>query len=103
MPQVELDYIGRVETIDEDWKQLIHLANARNGMPKIEFAALSVKRVESVVNETQKESLWSRLMTPAVVSLAHETYAQDIVSFGYGWLNATHYLAVDSERLAPSP
>ena len=30
-------------------------------------------------------------MTPEVASLAHETYAHDIVSFGYGWLDLSSY------------
>jgi len=84
MPQLELDFVGRVETIDKDWQELISLANARSNVPKIEFAPLPVKRRELVVNETQKRALWTRIMTPQVISLAHETYAQDIVSFGYG-------------------
>jgi hypothetical protein len=56
MPQLEPDFVGRVETIDKDWQELISLANARSNVPKIEFAPLPVKRRELVVNETQKRA-----------------------------------------------
>ena len=61
MPQLEPDFVGRVETIDKDWQELISLANARSNVPKIEFAPLPVKRRELVVNETQKRALWTRI------------------------------------------
>jgi hypothetical protein len=37
---------------------------------------------------------------PQVIARAHETYAQDIVSLGYGWLNGS-YSAVEEELRAP--
>ena len=54
-----------------------------------------------VVNETGKRALWSRIMTAEVVSLAHETYAQDIVIVGYGWVSGSSNFPVEDERLAP--
>ena len=47
MPQIKLDYIGQWETIDQDWKELIHLANSRDAVPTIEFAPLSYREAGS--------------------------------------------------------
>ena len=54
----------------------------------------------SILTEAEKIVIWKKVMTKKVISLAHETYAQDIVSLGYGWLNGS-CMPSDSERLAP--
>ena len=102
LPQIQMDFIGRLENVDDDWKRLINLANNRTGVPKIDYRPLMVVRREQKVNESEKLGLWTRIMTPEVISLAHETYAQDVVSLGYGWLDGSSYCPIEAEILAPT-
>ena len=99
-PQIQLDYIGRLETMNEDWKELLNLANQREGVPRIDYMPLEIVRREAQANEAEKRALWTRVMTQQVISLAHEAYAQDVVSLGYGWLNGS-YVPLEDEMLAP--
>ena len=39
-------------------------------------------------------------MRPDVIALAHEAFAQDVVSLGYGWLTGS-YEADEHDLLAP--
>ena len=100
-PQMHLDFIGRLESIEQDWQTLVQLANSREDVPAIKVASLAEVRHEEKMGESDKTALWRRLMTPQVISLAHETYAQDIVSLGYGWLDGSSYLANERELEPP--
>jgi len=100
-PQIQLDFIGRLETIGEDFKELLDLANQRVGVPTITYRPLEIVRQEHFFTEAEKRALWYGVMTPRVISRAHDAYAHDIVSLGYGWLNGS-YRPVDAERLAPN-
>ena len=70
------------------------------------LALLGVRVYQKVQNSTKKIAWVSvpsliLLVSVQVISLAHETYAQDLVSLGYGWLDASSASARLAERLAP--
>ena len=107
-PQVRMDFIGRVESLEDDCRALIDFANrrpqvAQGAIPAIQDSTHEIPwlRKEHRVNESEKRVLWERLMSPQLISLAHETYAQDIVALGYGWLSGVTYAANESERRPP--
>ena len=103
-----MDFIGRVESLEDDCRALIDFANrrpqvAQGAIPAIHDSTHEIPwlRKEHRVNESEKRVLWERLMSPQIISLAHETYAQDIVALGYGWLSGATYAATESERRPP--
>ena len=70
-PQLPLAFIGRVETLDADWRALIAVTNRRPGVAKIAYAAVGeVRRTGSETRgartESEKRFLWQAVMTPEV-------------------------------------
>lgn len=59
-----------------------------------------VRHWDTLPDEEAKWNMWNATMTNEILCLAHEVYAQDIVSFGYGILEGS-YFATDAERRAP--
>ena len=109
-PQIPLHFIGRVEHIDRDWQLLFAAVNRRNrrrGLARVRDVAPleQVRRTGSAArgahNDSEKRALWQSVMRPDVIALAHEAFAQDVVSLGYGWLTGS-YESDEHDLLAPA-
>jgi hypothetical protein len=105
--QLQLDFVGRLEELNEDWASFVELANDSRharGAAEIVGAARGpieeVRHWDTLPDEEAKWNMWNATMTNEILCLAHEVYAQDIVSFGYGILEGS-YFAIDAERRAP--
>ena len=53
-PQIRLNFIGRLESMERDWQTLLELANSREDVPRIEFPPPAVVRHEELMREHDK-------------------------------------------------
>ena len=52
--QIPINYIGRLETVEDDWEELIEIANSREGVAQMDFAPLVVVRRHERANGPEK-------------------------------------------------
>lgn len=80
---VPLDFIGRIETIEQDFPELIRRIEKRNGQP-IPNARAVIEEALHVTNAggELKESIM-QLRDPKMDELVALAYAQDLLCFGY--------------------
>jgi hypothetical protein len=53
-PQIPINYIGRLETIEDDWEELFEIANSREGVAQMDFVPLAVVRRHERANGPEK-------------------------------------------------
>lgn len=78
--QMPLDFIGRVEHLENDFLQLLHNIEKHSG--KILPTNASTLSHENTRNAAQRSAI-EAAATPAIKKLATLTYAQDYVCLGY--------------------
>ena len=87
--QIPLDFIGRVETLDADWKTALDKIQIHSGKSLPHIPPLENKHQRT--NEEREQ--YAAAATPEIMKLATLAYAQDFVCLGYNpepWIHG-HY------------
>ena len=74
----ELDFIGRVENLKEDWKTVIDNIRQRSGNHSISWKGLHHK------NRTfDRRGAYIELYTPEMKNIVYDIYKEDFITFNY--------------------
>lgn len=78
--QLRLDFIGRMEHLERDWRELLSAIERHSGrqLPDVPRSFSSIHQQSS-----RERALYEAAATPEIMELATLTYAQDFVCLGY--------------------
>ena len=67
--QNKMDYIGRIENIDEGWKELTKKMNVTSSLRHL--------------NKSKREDAWLDYYTPELLNIVNDLYEKDFETFNY--------------------